>query len=138
MENQNLKWHQKPLSVVLLLIFFFPLGLYFMWKNKMWSKGARIAVTGIALFLIIISGQNNKGGKSLKTENLIGRSFMLDSYHEIIFKSENTYTIYQKPMSCLGTGKWSISGDKVVLSSNDSNCETTRKMKGSYGSYKFK
>jgi hypothetical protein len=67
MENQNLKWHQKPLSVVLLLIFFFPIGLYFMWKNKMWSTKTRWIVTSVIVILAIAGANNdnkNSGGSS--------------------------------------------------------------------------
>jgi hypothetical protein len=60
MENQiELKWHQKPKLIIILLIFFFPVGLYFMWKNNLWTKKTRWIVTGIcSLFLIGQLGGN--------------------------------------------------------------------------------
>ena len=48
MENQTeLKWYQKPISVIILLIFFFPVGLYLMWKYEVWSKTARWIISAV-------------------------------------------------------------------------------------------
>jgi succinate dehydrogenase hydrophobic anchor subunit len=41
------KWYQKPTAVVLLLIFFFPVGLYLMWKHEVWSKTARWTISAV-------------------------------------------------------------------------------------------
>ena len=30
-----MKWHEKPINVIVLTILFWPLGLYYMWTNKM-------------------------------------------------------------------------------------------------------
>ena len=39
MEQQNnLKWYQKPNGAIGMLILFYPVGLYLMWKNEMWTK----------------------------------------------------------------------------------------------------
>jgi len=69
MENETLKWHQKPMSVILLLIFFFPLGLYFMWKNKMWNSKTRWIVTSIILILVIAGANNDKSSSSNSNSN---------------------------------------------------------------------
>lgn len=52
MENQ--KWYENKNVIILLLVFFFPLGLYYTLKNKMFSKGVRIALTTFFVFIIII------------------------------------------------------------------------------------
>lgn len=60
MENQaGLKWYQKQTGIIILLIIFFPIGLYQMWKNNLWSKKTRWIVT-IALIVLIGLGQNGK------------------------------------------------------------------------------
>ena len=66
MENQTeLKWYQKPNGVIILLIFFFPVGLYLMWKNELWTKQTRWIVTGVlALVVIANAGKNENGGSS--------------------------------------------------------------------------
>lgn len=33
--------------IIAMLVLFFPIGLYFMWKNAQWSKGSKIIVTAI-------------------------------------------------------------------------------------------
>ena len=30
-----MKWHEKPINVIIVTILFWPLGLYYMWLNKM-------------------------------------------------------------------------------------------------------
>ena len=66
MENQTeLKWYQKPAGVIILLIFFFPVGLYLMWKNELWTKQTRWIVTAfIAVVIIANAGKNNAGSNS--------------------------------------------------------------------------
>lgn len=60
MENQaGLKWYQKQTGIIILLIIFFPIGLYQMWKNNLWSKKTRWIVT-ITLIVLIGLGQNGK------------------------------------------------------------------------------
>ena len=43
------EWYQKPLGIILTLIFFFPLGLYLMWKYATWPKSAKWVVTAVLL-----------------------------------------------------------------------------------------
>ena len=70
MENQTeLKWYQKPTAVILLLIFFFPVGLYLMWNNEMWSKTTRWIVTGVFAFAIIANASGNKSSNSNSNNN---------------------------------------------------------------------
>lgn len=58
MENQ-LKWYQKPVAVTLFLIFFFPVGLYLMWKHNLWNKTTRIVIS-VLFGLMIVSSINKK------------------------------------------------------------------------------
>lgn len=61
MKNQTTqKWYQKPVSVILFLIFFFPVGLYLMWKNELWSKTTRVVVSVFFGLLVLGSYNNNK------------------------------------------------------------------------------
>jgi len=68
MEQQNTNsnaWYEKNWLVILLCIFFFPVGLYALWKNSTISKGWKIGVT-IIIALIVIS---NVGDKKESTSN---------------------------------------------------------------------
>ena len=71
MENQSeLKWYQKPTSVIILLILFFPIGLYLMWKNELWTKPTRWIITGVIILLVLANaGNKNKGGDSDNSSN---------------------------------------------------------------------
>lgn len=55
MTNNNSKWYTKTSGIILLLIIFFPAGIYLMWKYTNWPKQIK---TGISIFfgiLLIIS-----------------------------------------------------------------------------------
>lgn len=69
MENQTeKKWYQKPTAVVLLLIFFFPVGLYLMWKHEVWSKTARWIISAVfALAVIANAGEDNSSTSSISS-----------------------------------------------------------------------
>ncbi len=47
------KWYDKIWLVVLLCIFFFPVGLYGLWKNSAISKGWKIGVTIVLVFIVL-------------------------------------------------------------------------------------
>jgi hypothetical protein len=71
MENQTeLKWYQKPIFVIILLIVFFPLGLYLMWKNELWTKQTRWIVTGVLALVVIANAGKNKNGGSNNSDNI--------------------------------------------------------------------
>lgn len=57
--NSTQNWYQKPTAIFILIILFFPVGLYLMWKNEIWSKNVRWIVT-ILLALIIFGNINSK------------------------------------------------------------------------------
>lgn len=54
--------------VILLLIFFFPVGLYIMWKyKKSWSQTVKIVITAFFGILIIISAANSGSSTTTTT-----------------------------------------------------------------------
>lgn len=53
------KWYQKPFGIVLMLILFFPIGLYLMWRYATWPKSAKWVVTGILALFTICGGIAN-------------------------------------------------------------------------------
>lgn len=67
----NKKWF-----IITILLLVPPMGLYFMWKNKIFSKLTRIIITIIvALFLVVITQYDpdevriNKAYEAAKTNN---------------------------------------------------------------------
>lgn len=85
-----------------------------------------------------IQKEQDREERRRKINDLIGNTYSLDYYHKIKFSSQNEYKIYQRPLNCGGEGRWSVQGDYVVLEYNDSNCESTRNIRGKYPLTKFK
>lgn len=59
MEN-NKKWHQKTPAIIALLIFFFPAGLFLMWKHAGWDQKVKWTITGLFALLMILTGSSDK------------------------------------------------------------------------------
>ncbi|WP_319403247.1 hypothetical protein [uncultured Anaeromusa sp.] len=53
--NEN-KFHQRLWFAWIMIIFFFPVGLFLLWKYKHHSLKARLAITGILLAIILFNG----------------------------------------------------------------------------------
>lgn len=61
MSEQKPGWYENKAAVILWLIFFFPAGLYGIWKSSQFSDKAKWIVTGFFAFLIVIVGiRDNK------------------------------------------------------------------------------
>jgi len=48
------KWYKKSWGIVLLLLLFFPVGTYFMWKYAHWNNKIKWGITGIFIFYTIM------------------------------------------------------------------------------------
>jgi hypothetical protein len=98
MENKTeKKWYQKPTAVVLLLIFFFPVGLYLMWKHEVWSKTARWIISAVFALAVI----SNAGKDDSTTSNISSNCSEISG----------TYSGTSKMGSTSGTAKIVISSD---------------------------
>ena len=63
--TQQTKWYDKTWLVIVLCIFFFPVGLYALWKNASISKGWKIGVTAVLALLVLAQlGKDQKAGSS--------------------------------------------------------------------------
>ena len=47
------RWYETSLGVMLLLVVFFPSGLFYMWKETSWSRKTKWLITMFFLFLIL-------------------------------------------------------------------------------------
>lgn len=66
------KWYQNNFVIITLLILFFPVGLFLMWKYANWNKPVKWVVTGVfALFLIgsVASGNSTESNPSSSSTN---------------------------------------------------------------------
>lgn len=52
--DSNKKWYQKTWAIVLLLVFFFPVGLFLMWKFTNWNKKLKWGITAFFIIMFII------------------------------------------------------------------------------------
>ncbi len=50
----NRKWYQKTGAIIVLLILFFPLGFFLMWKYSNWNKGVKIIISCICAAICIV------------------------------------------------------------------------------------
>jgi hypothetical protein len=57
--SQQLPWHKRTLTVTLLLIFFFPVGLVLLWLRQDWSVRRRGWITGAVAVLVIIAASTS-------------------------------------------------------------------------------
>lgn len=53
-------WYENKSAVILWLIFFFPVGLYGIWKSSQFLNTTKWIVTGCFMVLMIISGASDK------------------------------------------------------------------------------
>ena len=49
------KWYQKDQGIILLCVFFFPVGLYLVWKKSDWTKKNKVITTVFVIILIVVS-----------------------------------------------------------------------------------
>ncbi|HCY82129.1 MAG TPA: hypothetical protein DHV22_11260, partial [Xanthomarina gelatinilytica] len=115
MENQ-LKWHQNPVTVILFLIFFFPVGLYLMWKHNLWNKTARVVISVFFGLMIISNASKNRNTKpNLGQYSSFGHKtdIYCGSSNYIKLKNNSALEFFTKVNgegfpSCMGEGFYSI------------------------------
>ena len=69
--------------------------------------------------------------KNYSSSDLVGKSFNPDGWHTVTLKTNSSYRVVQN-YSCGGSGTWSVTGNIIKLNYNDSRCESTRNLPGSY------
>lgn len=62
-ENEKVPLRKRNWFIILLLIIFFPVGLYLMWRHANWSNIAKWVVTGVIALLVVF----NLGAQSTDT-----------------------------------------------------------------------
>lgn len=63
----NKKWYKNPIAIIALLILFFPIGLFLMWKYANWNKAVKWVVTGVFALLVVSSATSSKNTKTEST-----------------------------------------------------------------------
>lgn len=62
----EVKWYQKTTSIIVLLILFFPAGLYLMWKYAKWGKAVKGIITGV-FTLVLLAGISGDKKQTVNT-----------------------------------------------------------------------
>ncbi|MDH5680857.1 MAG: hypothetical protein OEZ36_04665 [Spirochaetota bacterium] len=47
-------WYEKKEIVTMFLVFFFPVGLYGLWRNSYFKQNTKLIVTGVIVAYVII------------------------------------------------------------------------------------
>lgn len=74
LSSPSQKWYRTNAGIIALLIFFFPAGLYLMWKYTSWSKKTKAIVTGILAFCVLIGGIANTASPTQQVSPRAGTS----------------------------------------------------------------
>jgi len=85
-KSSELLWHEKENNIIILLILFFPLGLFLMWKNKTWSVITRVI---ISLFIILIISNNISKVKNIEEKEPIELQTTRDEINDSWLKISN-------------------------------------------------
>ena len=130
MENiTELKWYQKPTGVIIILLFFFPVGLYLMWKNEIWSKKTRWIVTGTIALAIIANADtkntSNKSSDSTKSSNIpkieitvkdVPGIYNNSEFHfQLRLNSDGSLEFYTATSMTPQLGYWKLNNDKITI-----------------------
>ena len=94
MSASNKKWYQKTGYIILLLVLFFPVGLFLMWKYTNWGKKVKIAISVIfALLFIIAVASPSDSDEPVNTDNIVESSTIEATTDEYITEAEESTAI---------------------------------------------
>ncbi len=68
------KWYQKSWFTILMLIIFFPAGIYLMWKHTNWNKIVKIVITVFFAFIMSVALFGDDSDTTAETGNNITTS----------------------------------------------------------------
>ena len=96
-----MKLYEKNWFVVLMLILFFPVGLYLMWKYTKWNKVIKIVISGFfGIIMICSSGDENKTNyvnNNVKTEVIQKNKYEeLENNCDAILNSKDYYNMSEE------------------------------------------
>ena len=63
-----MKIYEKNWFIILMLVVFFPVGLFLMWKNAKWNKTVKIIISVLVVAIAIFSNGNEKS-KNIETKD---------------------------------------------------------------------
>lgn len=109
------KWYQKTSWIIALLILFFPVGLFLMWKYTNWKKPIKVIITALFAF-VTISAMTSPKLESMSLSADTSKTY--DINQNIKITAEILPSDYDIPDSAFKSsgGKIKISDDFIVFS----------------------
>lgn len=121
--NSGKKWYQKTVWIIALLILFFPVGLFLMWKYTDWKKPVKWGVTVFILFCFIAGRFSSDNLEKISLQTSTNRTY--DINEEVDINIATTPADYQ-----LSEDDFECSGGDITIS--DKNIIFTASATGSY------
>lgn len=84
-----MKIYEKNWFVVLMLILFFPVGLYLMWKHTKWNKIVKVIITGFFVLCVLTNMANRESNSrtTINTKETTKQEVTNNSKDEIVEKA---------------------------------------------------
>lgn len=103
------KWYQKTGWIIFWLIFFFPLGLFLMWRYTNWKKPVKWIITAFFLIVAISDLLPSKGLDAIHLTADIGQTYDINQDITINVKTKpnNNYQLSDDDYKCSG-GKLTV------------------------------
>lgn len=88
----NSKWYQKTPGIVLLIILFFPIGLFLMWRHATWSTMTKAIITGFFAVALLWNPNSDSGASEIPVETTDQRAEEGQSDVEVESEDMNSQT----------------------------------------------
>lgn len=118
--GNNKKWYQKTGWIIALIILFFPVGLFLMWKYTDWKKPVKFAVTAFILFFAIIGLFSPDSLEEISLSANTTSAYDINQEVTItVSTTPNDYQLSDSDFKCTG-GKLNIENGKITFLSSSS------------------
>lgn len=112
------KWYEKTVWIIILLILFFPVGLYLMWRYTNWKKPAKVIISVFIAF-VVYSAVTAPGLESVKLQADTATVYDINEQIKIDKNiTPESYSLSETAFKTTG-GKIKISGNKIFFMSDE-------------------
>lgn len=118
--GNNKKWYQKTGWIIALIILFFPVGLFLMWKYTDWKKPVKFAVTAFILFFAIVGLFSPDNLEEISLSANTTSAYDINQEVTItVSTTPNDYKLSDSDFKCTG-GKLNIENGTITFLSSSS------------------
>ena len=116
--NSGKKWYQKTVWIIALLILFFPVGLFLMWKYTDWKKPVKWGVTVFILFCFIAGRFSSDNLEKISLQASTNRTYDINEEVDInIATTPADYQLSENDFECSG-GNITISEKNIIFTAS--------------------